>query len=157
MTELPGSSGQPGAESAERDPEFTAAGNVLPPAEGTHESHPEVTEVDRLRATIVTEQSRHGEWLQLTQYGPLPKRIALGIASSWRLAKPRLFNGDRHFLARIVPVESVGSSRRIMTVRSETLYAVEVSYPHLPNQNSCICRDAAPGTPTDIHARDLNS
>ncbi len=136
MSEFPGWSGQRGAAALDLASDVATTENGLLPGEGTHESHPDVTEVDRLRTRIVTEWSQHGEWLPLTQYGPLPKRIALGIASSWRHAKPHLFGGDRHFLARIVPVTSDASSRHNRTVRSETLYAVEVSYPHPRNQNS---------------------
>ena len=84
---------------------------------------------------IVTDESRHGEWLPLAQYGPLPKRIALALAASWRRAKPDLFGGNRHFLARIMPIKRDDSDRQNMTVRIETLYAVEVSYPHPIDEN----------------------
>lgn len=130
MSVLSGRSIRQAAEPAGRKPAFAAAGDVLPPAHGTHESRPVAAEPDRLRTMIVTDESRHGEWLPLAQYGPLPKRIALALASSWRRAKPDLFGGDRHFLARIMPLASDHSSPLNRTVRSETLYAVEVSYPH---------------------------
>ncbi|AMM22839.1 hypothetical protein AX769_22170 (plasmid) [Frondihabitans sp. PAMC 28766] len=110
--------------------EVAAAEDGLEPAESSHEADPKVTDMDRLRTTIVDDKSRHGVWLRLAQYGPLPKRIALGIASSWRRSKPHLFGGDRHFMARIIPIVRDDSSHQIMTVRSETMYAVEVSYPH---------------------------
>jgi hypothetical protein len=84
---------------------------------------------------LVTDESRHGAWLRLAQYGPLPKRIAFAIASSWRRATPESFDGDRHFLARLVPVTSDGSRHRLVAVRSETLYAVEVSYPGLTDES----------------------
>lgn len=112
-----------------------ALGDVLPPVDSTHGLRPAVAEVDHLRATIVTDKSHHGKWLRLAQYGPLPKRIALGVASSWRRAKPDLFGGDWHFQSRIMPIGRDDSGRQIMTVRTETLYVVEVSYPRGANEN----------------------
>jgi hypothetical protein len=115
--------------------DVATASDVLAPAGGSQESEPMATEINQLRTTIVNDESRHGVWLQLPQYGPLPKRIALTIASSWRRAKPDIFGGGRHFSARIVPVVSDNSSRHFMTVRSEKLYAVEVAYPHPTDEN----------------------
>jgi hypothetical protein len=88
--------------------------------------------VDVWRRAIVADEDRHGVWLQLGEYGPLPKRIALGIASSWRRARPESFGGDRHFRARIVPTNGGDPGRQMMVVRREKLFAVTVSYPQLP-------------------------
>jgi hypothetical protein len=87
-------------------------------------------DVDVWRRAIVADEDQHGVWLRLGGYGPLPRRIALGIASSWRRARPVTFGGDRHFLARIVPVSGGGSDRQMMVVRRERLFTVTVSYPH---------------------------
>jgi hypothetical protein len=85
--------------------------------------------VDALRAGIVADTSRHGLWMQLKQYQPLPKRMALGLASSWRRADPSKFGGIRKFDARIVPVTTSGTRARSLVVTGETKYAVAVRYP----------------------------
>lgn len=92
-------------------------------------SYTPTSRVDALRAGIVADTSRHGVWMQLKQYQPLPKRMALGLASSWRRADPSKFGGTRKFDARIVPVTTNGTAARALVVTGETKYAVAVRYP----------------------------
>ena len=93
------------------------------------EVYTEVGRADLLRACIVSETHRHGKWLQLVQYKPLPKRIAMSIAQSWRHSNPTRFGGKRNFRARIVPVGIDGGARTTASVSTETLYGVAVFYP----------------------------
>lgn len=135
MGKLPSQGVGQGAAALGRGRIDASSADDFSPIEGVPADDLSVSDVDRLRMAIVTDEKQHGAWLRLTQYGPLPKRIAFTIASSWRRAKPKLFDGDRHFRARLVPVTSDGSRHRLVVVRSETLYAVEVSYPGLTDEN----------------------
>lgn len=90
-------------------------------------SYKQATAADRLRAGIAADHNRWDRWLELMIYNSMPKRVALGVASSWRRARPDSFGGDRQFEARIVPDSE--AARRTLSVTSETLYAVAVRYP----------------------------
>jgi len=59
----------------------------------------------------------------------MPRRNAQRIAAGWRRADPANFGGDRHFQARIVPVESDHTRSSSLMVRGEKLFAVTVLYP----------------------------
>ncbi|MFF2277914.1 hypothetical protein [Agromyces sp. NPDC058126] len=109
----------------------TRLDDVLGRVDEPHESYSEASAVDQLRAAIAADASRHGEWLQLRQYKPLPKRIAQNVAMSWRRANPAGFGGDRAFQARIMPLDENGSARRNLTITKQTTFAVAVCYPSM--------------------------
>lgn len=104
-------------------------GSVLSPVDEPLETYTPSSPADQLRAAIAADPERHDQWFQLSQYRPLPKRVALGIAASWRRAKPAAFNGDRTFQARIMPVDQAGRGGRSLVITKETHYAVAVFYP----------------------------
>lgn len=104
---------------------------LLAPVEEPRESYAPANQADLLRMRIASDPARHGAWLQLTQYEPLPKRIAQGIAASWRRARPERFGGARHFEARIMPTLN-GRAHRTLAVTKATLFAVAVRYPGTP-------------------------
>jgi len=100
---------------------------VLREVEEPATSYRQASAADRLRVGIVSDRSKWGRWLELMNYHAMPKRVALGVASSWRRARPESFGGDRQFEARILPADE--PARRTLAVTSETLYAVAVRYP----------------------------
>lgn len=103
-------------------------------------SYTQASEADLLRRAIAEDPSRHGQWLRLRRYRPMPKRLALAVATSWRRTSPARFGGDRHFEARIIPTDDTGSARPDIAVTRDTLYAVAVLYPTHPE-------DPVTGTP----------
>lgn len=107
----------------------TNPADALTPVEEPREEYTPSSPADVLRHEVARDPARHGRWFQLSMYRPMPRRTALTMARGWRNAAPEKFGGDRHFDARIMPVDNDGRGRRDLTITKATLYTVAIRYP----------------------------
>ena len=118
-----------GDSSYEKAWDITDPASVLTPVEEPREQYVPATHADALRHAIASDPARHGQWFQLSQYRPMPRRTALTTARGWRNASPGKFGGDRRFDARIMPVDDDGHGCRDLTITKATMFAVAIRYP----------------------------
>jgi hypothetical protein len=102
---------------------------VLIPVGESRAEYTPATHADAIRHTIAADSARHGQWFHLSMYRPMPRRHAIATAIAWRNAAPGKFGGDRHFEARIMPVDNDGHGRDDLAITRATLYTVAIRYP----------------------------